>query len=158
MSLFTVPHHISSAMGVPKIWYFAWKLRVVLGKKDTWFTIRCLFILSLAPINIPIHLKKALKYSNSNGYCSLQRTTTFPMLRGCPNLIIFMKIEGCFGRNDTWLTIRCLFMLSEATVNIPINLMRVMKHSSSNGCLSLQYTITFPMLRGCPKSDNFNEN
>ena len=32
-----------------------------------------------------------------------------------------------------------------------------MKHSSSNGCLFLHYSIPFPVLRGCPKSDILHE-
>ena len=69
-----------------------------------------------------------------------------------------LKLRVIFGRNDTCLIIRCLYMLSEADVRFFIHLMKVMKHSSSNGCLSLQRSITFPVWRGCPESDILHEN
>ena len=43
-------------------------------------------------------------------------------------------------------------MLSEALPIVPFYLRKVMKHSSSNGCLSAQHTIPFPMQGGCPKA------
>jgi len=43
-------------------------------------------------------------------------------------------------------------MLPEALPVILIQSRKVMKHSSINWCLSLQHSVQFPMLRGCPKS------
>ena len=63
------------------------------------------------------------------------------------------NLRVVFGRNDTYLTTRSLLMLAEAPADLPIHLMKVMKHSSSNECLSLKHSMTFPVLRGCPKSD-----
>ncbi len=42
--------------------------------------------------------------------------------------------------------------LSESPSIFVMHLRKVMTHLSSNGCLSLQYTIPFPVLRGYPKS------
>ena len=57
------------------------------------------------------------------------------------------------GRNDmVWIT-RVSLILSEAKTIIPMYLRKVMKHSSSNRCISLQYSIPFPVLGGCPKSE-----
>ena len=39
MSLLAAHHHISPAERIPEIWYFAWKMRVVIGRKDTVWTI-----------------------------------------------------------------------------------------------------------------------
>ncbi len=138
MSLITAHHHISSAERVPQTWYIAWKLRVILGKNDTCLTIRCLYMLSEAPMKLPRHLMKVMNHSSSNGCLSLQRSITFPVLRGCPKSdILHENWELFFGKNDTCLTMRCMYILSGAPVTLPIHLMKVMKHSSSNRCLSL---------------------
>ena len=44
-----------------------------------------------------------------------------------------------------------LKVLPEAPLIFPIHLRKDMKHFSSNGCLSLQYSIPFCVLRGCPE-------
>ena len=59
------------------------------------------------------------------------------------------------GGNDTVQHINGWWMLAEASPICLTHLRKVMKHSNSNGCLSLQYSITFAVLRWYPKSGNF---
>ena len=48
-------------------------------------------------------------------------------------------------------------MMLEAPLIIIIHLREIMKHSSSNVCLSLHQSIVFAVLRGCSKSYILNE-
>ena len=68
------------------------------------------------------------------------------------------NLRVLLGRNDTVLTIRGLCMQAETPILICVHLRNDMKYSSSNGCLSLQHSIPYPVLRGCPKSDILHEN
>ena len=204
VSLYSAALHFQCWVSASNL-IFGWKLRDVFCRDDTEWFISSLFMLSEAPVIISLdHLMKVMKHSSSNGYLSLQRSITFPVLRQCPKSDFLDEIKRCFwqkwhrmyhmvtvyavwsswkhsytsnegyetlkqqwvslftaqhrissaervhkswyfawtfrvvyGRNDTWLTIRCLYMLSEAPVRLPRHLMKVMKHSSSNGCLSL---------------------
>ena len=45
VSLLAAHHHISPAERIPEIWYFAWKSRVVIGRKDSVWTISGLMVL-----------------------------------------------------------------------------------------------------------------
>ena len=67
------------------------------------------------------------------------------------------NLRVSIGRNDTVQHINGWWMLSEASPICLVHLRKVVKHSSSNGCLSLQYSITFVVLRGYPKSGNLCE-
>ena len=70
---------------------------------------------------------------------------------GVQNWLFCLKVEGSFCRNNTVMTMRLLVMLSEARSIIHIGPREVRKHSSSNGCLFLQQSVTFPRLIWCPK-------
>ena len=58
-----------------------------------------------------------------------------------------------FSRNHTVWTIRGLCMVFEALPIIVLYLTKDITHSSTNGWHSLQHSIPFLVLRGCPKSD-----
>ena len=92
-----------------------------------------------------------MKHSGSNVCRFSHHVTPFPMLRGCPKFDDFLEVwQLVFYRNDMVWTIRGVCMLSEVSLIIHIRLMMVMVHSISNGCLSLQYSIPFSVLKGCP--------
>ena len=141
-----------NAERVLKIWHFVWNLRVAAGRKDTVLTTNGLYILPEALPIIIIHFKKVMKHSGSNVCLFSHHVTPFPMLRGCPKFDAFLEVwQLVFYRNDMVWTIRGVCMLSEVFLIIHIRLMMVMVHSISNGCLSLQYSIPFSVLKGCPK-------
>ena len=72
--------------------------------------------------------------------------------KGAKNLIFCIKLEiVVLGRNVMVYTRKCLHMLLKAPPFIFMHLRKVMKYSSSNGCLFLQRSIIFSMLRGCPR-------
>ena len=68
---------------------------------------------------------------------SYSTSSHFPCWYGPQNLLFCIKYESSFHRNDTVLTIKSSYMLQEAILTIIIHLRMVMKHSSSNGCVSL---------------------
>ena len=65
------------------------------------------------------------------------------------------NLSVIFKRNDVmWtMSMRVMQMSSKAFPVILTHLRKVMKHSSSSGCISLQNIIPFSMLTGCLKSD-----
>ena len=63
------------------------------------------------------------------------------------------NLRADLGGNDTSWNKRSFFMLSEAYPISLIHLRKILKHSISNGCLSLQHSIPFPVLRWHQKSD-----
>ena len=67
------------------------------------------------------------------------------------------NLRVVFGIYDIMWTMTGSYMVSIAPPAVTIHMTKVMKHSSSNGCLSLQYIIPFPVLRECPKSDILHE-
>ena len=80
----------------PKIWYFAWNLKVVLGRNDTMWTIRGLCMLIEAPSSILINMRKTIIHLHSNGCLYLQHSIPFPVLRGCPKSDILHDIWEIF--------------------------------------------------------------
>jgi len=84
---------------------------------------------------------------------SLWHSITFPMLIWCPKRVILLKLRGAARIKDAVLTRRGLDMLLGALSIICIYLVYVMKHTSSNGCLSLWHSIIFPVLIWCVKLD-----
>ena len=78
-------------------------------------------------------------------------SSPFQCWEGAQFLVFSWNLIVVFGRNKTDLAMRCLYMLPEDPASIHIHLRKVMKHSSSNGCLSLSLTITFPVLKWWPK-------
>ena len=143
---------------VPKIWHFVWNLRLVLCRNNAVLTMRGLYMLPKAPIIIVIQLRKIMNQSSSNGCLSLQHNTPFPTLRGYLKSDIFMKFESVFVLQKWHCVDYKGFVdaIQAPTITV-INLMKIMKQSSSNGCLPLQQSITFQVLRGFPKSDIFHE-
>ena len=61
-----------------------------------------------------------------------------------------LKFESSIGRKDTIFTKRESDILPEALPIIFIYLMEVLKHSRSNGCVSLSHSVIFPRLTWCP--------
>ncbi len=141
-----------NAERVLKIWHFVWNLRVAVGRKDRVLTMNGLYILPEALPIIIIHFKKVMKHSGSNEWLFSHHVTPFSMLRGCPKFDAFLEVwQLVFYKNDMVWTIMGVCMLSEVSLIIPIRLMMLIVPSISNGCLSLQYSIPFAVLKGCPK-------
>ena len=81
---------------VPKILYFAWNLRLHFGRTDLMATRRGWYMLLEASLIILIHLRKAMKYSSSNGCPSLHHTITISVLEYCQNRIHCMQFGISF--------------------------------------------------------------
>ena len=116
---------------------------------------RCLYMLSEAHLIFSNILRRVLVYSSSNECLQLQYTIPFPVLRGYSTsciLYFVCNLRVNLGRIGLVSTMKGLSMLSEAHPIIFMHLMKVMKHSCSNGCLFLWHPIPFPMLKGYPKS------
>ena len=160
MSLLVTRYPIFSSESVPEIWHLAWNLRVVFGTNDMVSTITGLYILSDYHPNILIYVQKVMKHAISNECLSLQHIVQSPGLRGClksgilPSLcnVIFVIVS-----NDMVWTRRGLCVLSEAPLIIIIHLRRkCVEHTNSKSCLSLQHNTSFPVRRGCLKSNILN--
>ena len=98
-----------------------------------------------------------MKHAISNECLSLQHIVQSPGPRGClksgilPSLcnVIFVIVS-----NDMVWTRRGLCVLSEAPLIIIIHLRRkCVEHTNSKSCLSLQHNTSFPVRRGCLKSN-----
>ena len=63
------------------------------------------------------------------------------------------NLRVLLGGHGTMWTMRSYYVLSKAPLTFTIHLRRIMKYFSSNGYLSWQDIIIFPLLRGYPKSD-----
>ena len=155
----SVQYHICCAEREPQIWKFVWNLRVNIGWKGTaqhingwWMLLRKLLPLCL------MHLRKVKKHSNSNGCLLLAVQYHICCAVREPQIWKFVwNLRVNIGRNDTVQHINGWWMLSEGFPICLMHLRKVMKHSRSNGSLSLQYIITFVMPRGYPKSGNLCE-
>ena len=95
-------HIISWADLVHKVGYFAWKLIVVFGRKDTVLTIWERNMLADTLPIIFIHLWMVIKQSNSNGYLPLRHRITFPGLIWYPKLVILLEIWELFLEERTY--------------------------------------------------------
>ena len=87
--------------------------------------------------------------------CPYGTLSHFPCWSGAPNWLFCLKLGSSFVRKDTVLIIRRSNALSEALIIIVIHLWEVRKQSSSNGCLSLRHSVTYPMLIWYPNIDYF---
>ena len=82
-------------------------------------------------------------------------TSHFLCWEGAQNQIFCMKDESYVENKWQGVDHEGSYILSEASMIIFLHIRKDIKHPSSNGCLSLQYSILFSMLKGCPKSDLF---
>ena len=137
LSLHIVQYHICCAVREPQIWKFVWNLRVNIGWNGTvqhingWYnTVRSFSHLSYASKEGYETLKQqwlsllAVQYH----ICCAERV---------PQILKFVwNLRVNIGRNDTVQHINGWWMLSKASPICLMHLRKVMKHSSSNGCLS----------------------
>ena len=144
VSLLLEQHLISLAERVPGIWYFGWNSESIFNRNDTVWTM----LLEALLIALE-YLMKSMEHPSSNICLSLQ-STQHPSHFLCPDggryqqSGILHEIWELFSnKNDTVWTIRGLQMLSEAPLLVFVHIEKVMKHSNSNGCLSLQQSIPF---------------
>ena len=145
----TVSHYLSRS-GVQN-WLFWLKFEGSFGWNDAVGTTRVLHMLPEALPIIHIHLTKVRNHSSSNGCLSLHLNVTFARLNWCPKLVILLENWRFVSKNNTVMTIRLYDMLSQTLPIILIGLEEIRKHSSSNGCLSLQHWIIIPEVILCPK-------
>ncbi len=145
----TVSHYLGRS-GVQNE-LFCLKFEGSFGWNDAVVTTRLLHMLPEALPIILIHLTKVRNHSSSNGCLSLHLNVTFARLNWCPKLVILLEIEGLFQKNNTVMTINLCDMLSQTHPIILIGLEEIRKHSSSNGCLSLQHCLIIPEVNLCPK-------
>ena len=96
VSLLVAQHHIPLPEKVPEKWNFAWNLRLVGSRNDTWWTMRGSCMLSEDLPSIFIHVRKVMKHFINNRYLSLWHSSTFPVLRGCSKSQICMKFDVCY--------------------------------------------------------------
>ena len=148
-----IQYQISWADMVSKKWEFCLKFESSSGRKDIVLTIWGSDTLSEELPIILIHLREVMKHSSSNDCMSLGHSGTFPRLIWCSKLYFCLKFECLFGKNNAVTTIGGSdIMLSKALWTIPIYIMEIRIDSQSNGCLYLQYNITFHRLMiQCPK-------
>ena len=97
-----------------------------------------------------------MKHQCSNEYILILYSVTFPMLIWCSTqgIRFCLKFESSFGRKDTLLTMRGKQTLSQASQVIFIYLRELKIHPSSNGCMPLCHSVTFPRLIWCSKFVN----
>ena len=122
---------------VPKVWLFILKFGSWFWQK--WHYVRHdgSFMLSEAYLIVLIHLRKVLKCLTSNGCISEQHSIPFPVLKGCPKSDILMKFVSCFGQKWHGVDHESSYIPSEALPIILVHLTKNIKHSNSNGCISL---------------------
>ena len=131
--------------GVQKL-VFCLKIESSYDQNDTVVIMRGSDTLSEALPIICIHLREVRKHSSSNmDSCFYNTASYFVDWSGTQNWLFCLKIESVFGRKGTVTITRGSHKLSEALPIILIHLMEVGKHSSSNGYMSLRYSVLFPM-------------
>ena len=157
MCFLVAEHLISCADRVPKIWYFAWNLGVVLCRKWHGFGNKELMC--------DVYSSSYHPYISRGDYDTLNQlwmyllTAYHPMFRADRNTesdILYWILYLFSAENDMVLAMNGPHMLSEAPLTNIIYLRNIMRHMNSNGCLLLEDTIPFPVLRGYPKSDIFS--
>ena len=149
MSFLVAQHPISHIKRVLKILKCCIKFEGYFDRNDTIYTHKGL-----------VHATRSsshLLYTSKEGYGILKqqwmplRASYHPnsCTERVPGIWHFARNLGVvLGRNATVWTRRRSHMLLEALMNIFIHLRNVIKHSSSNVCLSLWHTTPFPVQRG----------
>ena len=137
---------------MPRLVFFAWNLRVVPVEKTLYWYKRIGYIIRGTTSNHVYTLKggwETLVYQRMHVLMIQCHISLVDMVLkiGC----FCLKFEHSFGRNNTVMTTRRSDMLLEALPAILIHLREVEKHSSSNGCMSLRYNITFYLPILCPQ-------
>ena len=146
-------HTITSPLLIQcwSICYSAWNLRVFQQKWEGFDHKGCKYSLN-STSNQPLTPKEDYKTLKQQWIYFLMTQLTYPGLICGPKLVILLdKYESISGRNDEVLTIRGSDMLPGPLPLIIIHLRKVIKHSSSNGCLSVWYSIPFSVLVWAPK-------
>ena len=150
--------HFMCWQGAPKIWYFAWNLGVVLCRKWHGFGNKELMCAVYSSSYRPYISRGDYDTLNQLGMYLL--TAYHPMFcadRYTESDIFLYWILYLFSaENDTVLAMNGQHVLSEAPLTNIIYLRNIMRHMNSNGCLLLEDTILFSVLRGYPKSDIFS--
>ena len=154
VSLLAAHHPIYCAERVPNIWYFVWNLRLVVSKKATVWNGRYFDDTIRSSFNQPYRCNEGFETLNHQWVSLLAAQHPISSAERVRKIWYFTWNSGLvFSRNHTVWTIRGLCMLFEALSSIVLYLTKDITHSSTNGWHSLQHSIPFLVLRGCPKSD-----
>ena len=108
-------------------------------------------ILSEGSPTCPMYLRKALEHFIINGCLSLQYIISFAILIGYPtsgNFVQFERVEPSgkhHHETHKWQT-----DAARSSYCMHIHLLKALEHFISNGCVSLQYSTLFTILRGYP--------
>ena len=159
MSLLAAQHPISSAERVPKIWYFAWNLGLVFSRNNTVWNGKCFGDAIRSSSTHPYRGNEGFKTLKHQWMSHLTAQHFISSAERVPKIWYFLawNLRLVFRRNDTVWSIKRLQMLPKGFSILLMYLNRLMIHSITNGCLSLQLSILFPVLRGCAKSDILHE-
>ena len=96
-----------------------------------------------------------MKHPSSNGCLFVQHSLTYKGMMRCQKSVILLVKLRFFCRKVTVLTMRGLDTLSDALQTILMHLGEFVKHSSSNGRLSVQHIVIFCGMMWCEKFGDF---
>ena len=136
---------------VVRNWLFCLKFESSLGRKDPVMTIRKDHIWCQMPFRAFSDTCGSLGDTPAAmNACPYETASNCPGWSVVRNWLFCLKFESSLGRKDTAFTMRGSNMVSKSFHIILIHIREVREHSSSNECMSLWHSVTFPRLMWCP--------